>query len=164
MIVSARNGNTEPVEVKSMSVTKTILMLVIGIAALILGSNLTVDSAVDISHHFGVSDRVIGLTLIALGTSLPELVVCIAAALKKQYDLAVGNIIGSNIFNILFVLGLAGLVRPIPFQSAFVTDAAIALLAITLLMIFAYRNSKLSRIGGLVFLGLYIAYTLYLVA
>ncbi|MCR5194543.1 MAG: calcium/sodium antiporter [Alphaproteobacteria bacterium] len=164
MIVSARNGTPEQVEVKSMSVTKTILMLVIGIAALILGSNLTVDSAVDISHHFGVSDRVIGLTLIALGTSLPELVVCIAAALKKQYDLAVGNIVGSNIFNILFVLGLAGLVRPIPFQPAFITDAAIALFAVTLLMIFAYRNSKLSRIGGLVFLGLYIAYTLYLVA
>ena len=164
MVVSARNGNTEPVEVKTMSVAKTLLMLVIGIAALIVGSNLTVDSAVDISHRFGVSDRIIGLTLIALGTSLPELVVCVAAAIKKQYDLAVGNIIGSNIFNILFVLGLAGLVRPIPFQSAFVTDAAIALLAVALLMIFAYRNSKLSRIGGIVFLIMYTAYSLYLVA
>lgn len=164
MIVSARHGDVEPVEIKKMSVAKTLLMLVIGIAALIVGSNLTVDSAVDISHRFGVSDRIIGLTLIALGTSLPELVVCIAAAIKKQYDLAVGNIIGSNIFNILFVLGFAGLVQPIPFQNEFVVDGAIALMAVALLMIFAHRNSKLSRIGGIVFLIMYVAYSLYLVA
>ncbi|MCR4917455.1 MAG: calcium/sodium antiporter [Alphaproteobacteria bacterium] len=164
MVVSAKNGTSEPVKIKPMSVTKMILMLIIGIAALIVGSNLTVDSAVDISRRFGVSDRVIGLTLVALGTSLPELVVCIAAALKKQYDLAVGNIIGSNIFNILFVLGIAGLVRPIPFQKDFIIDSAIALLVIAFLMIFASRNSKLTRIGGITFLLMYAGYTLYLVS
>lgn len=162
-IIMARRSNENPPEIKPMPLWETALIIIAGIAALIIGSNLTVDSATDIATRLGVSDRVIGLTLIALGTSLPELVVCVAAALKKQYDMAVGNIIGSNIFNILFVLGLASVIRPLPFDVAFITDGAIALLAIVALMLFTMKNSKLGRIGGTIFLVAYVSWILMLI-
>ena len=141
----------------------TIIMTVVGIAAIIIGSNLTVDSAMDIATRAGVSDRVIGLTLVALGTSLPELAVCIAAALKREYDMAVGNIVGSNIFNILFVLGTAAAIHPMPFAPEFIFDTAIAMIAIIALMVFTARKSRLSRIGGAMFLAAYAAYVIYLI-
>lgn len=163
MIIMARKSDDVPDDIKPVSLGAGAVLIIAGIAALVYGSNMVVDSATAIAQHVGVSDRVIGLTLIALGTSLPELVVCIIAAIKRQYDLAIGNIVGSNIFNILFVLGMAAAIRPIPFQIAFLTDTAVALGAITMLILFTYRSSKLTRIGGIVFLLSYIAYTAYLV-
>lgn len=163
MIIMARKSDDVPDDIKPVSLGAGAVLIIAGIAALVYGSNMVVDSATTIAQHVGVSDRIIGLTLIALGTSLPELVVCIIAAIKRQYDLAIGNIVGSNIFNILFVLGMAAAIRPIPFQIAFLTDTAVALGAITMLILFTYRGSKLTRIGGIVFLLSYIAYTAYLV-
>lgn len=162
-IIMARKSDDVPDDIKPVSLGAGAVLIIAGIAALVYGSNMVVDSATAIAQHVGVSDRVIGLTLIALGTSLPELVVCIIAAIKRQYDLAIGNIVGSNIFNILFVLGMAAAIRPIPFQIAFLTDTAVALGAIAMLILFTYRGSKLTRIGGIVFLLSYIAYTAYLV-
>lgn len=162
-IIMARKSDDVPDDIKPVSLGAGAVLIIAGIAALVYGSNMVVDSATAIAQHVGVSDRVIGLTLIALGTSLPELVVCIIAAIKRQYDLAIGNIVGSNIFNILFVLGMAAAIRPIPFQIAFLTDTAVALGAVAMLILFTYRNSKLTRIGGIVFLLSYIAYTAYLV-
>lgn len=157
--------STEPVqEFKKASITKTIVMIIAGIAALIIGSDLTVNSAIEIANYLHVSERVIGLTVVALGTSLPELVVCVIAAIKHEYDMAIGNIVGSNIFNILFVLGSAALIKPLPFNTAFLTDGAIAMLAITMLMIFTAKNSRIRRFGGIMFLLSYVAYVLYLVA
>jgi len=162
-IIMAKKSK-EPVEdYKEIPMVETIVMILAGIAALVIGSDLTVDSATDIATRIGVSERVIGLTLVALGTSLPELVVCVAAALKREYDMAVGNIVGSNIFNILFVLGTAAVIRPLPFDSAFLMDGLVALLAVTMLMIFSIKNPRLSRIGGILFLIAYVAYTVHLV-
>ncbi len=162
MIVMARRGNTPDTEYKEIPIVETIIMIVAGIAALVIGSDLTVDSAMEIARYANVSERVIGLTVVAFGTSLPELVVCVVAAIKHEYDMAVGNIVGSNIFNTLFVLGMAAAIRPLPFADAFLTDGAIAVMAVAMLMIFTARNSKLSRFGGLAFLISYVAYILYL--
>lgn len=162
-VIMARRSNEKAPEIQQFSLPMTIIMTIVGITAIIIGSNLTVDSAMDIATRAGVSDRVIGLTLVALGTSLPELAVCVAAALKREYDMAVGNIVGSNIFNILFVLGTAAAIHPLPFNPAFIFDGAIAMLAIIMLMIFTARGSKLTRIGGIIFLVSYVAYIIYLV-
>jgi cation:H+ antiporter len=135
-----------------------LLYIIGGIAALIFGSNLTVSSAVDIAHALNVSDRIIGLTIVAIGTSLPELVTCIVAATKGQSDIAIGNIVGSNIFNILFVLGVAGLIHSIPFDSAFFVDGGIAMLAVILLFAATARSGKLTRMWGVVFVLLYAIY------
>ncbi|MBP5485416.1 MAG: calcium/sodium antiporter [Alphaproteobacteria bacterium] len=162
-IVIAKKSNEPTEDYKKIPMVETIVMIVAGIAALVIGSNLTVDSATDIATRFGVSDRVIGLTLVAIGTSLPELVVCVAAALKREYDMAVGNIVGSNIFNILFVLGTTAAISPLPFEHAFVIDGLVALLAIIMLMIFVARRSRLSRMGGILFLITYAGYVAWLV-
>lgn len=162
-IIIAKKSNEPTEDYKKIPMIETIIMIVAGIAALVIGSNLIVDSATDIAARIGVSERVIGLTLVALGTSLPELVVCIAAAIKREYDMAVGNIVGSNIFNILFVLGATAAISPLPFENAFVMDGLVALLAVAMLMIFVARRSRLSRIGGVLFLIVYGVYVLYLV-
>lgn len=162
-IIMARHENAPETEYKQIPIIETIIMIIAGIAALVIGSNLTVDSAIEIARYAHVSERVIGLTVVALGTSLPELVVCVAAAIKHEYDMAVGNIVGSNIFNILFVLGISAAIRPLPFDTAFITDGAIALLAVAMLMIFTARNSKVGRFGGAVFLLAYVAYIAHLI-
>ncbi|MBQ6736538.1 MAG: calcium/sodium antiporter [Alphaproteobacteria bacterium] len=162
-VIMARRSNEPEPEIKQFSIPMTILMIIVGISAIVLGSNLTVDSAMDIATRVGVSDRVIGLTLVALGTSLPELAVCVAAALKREYDMAVGNIVGSNIFNILFVLGTAAAIHPLPFNPAFIFDGAIAMMAVVMLMMFTARGAKLTRVGGIIFLVSYVAYVWYLI-
>ena len=110
-----------------------------------------------------ISDRIIGLTIIAIGTSLPELVTCVVAAIKKQPDLAVGNIIGSNVFNILFVLGATCAICPVPFDRAFYFDGAVAFLAIILLWIFTVKDTVLSRGEGIILTLSYIGYMTYLI-
>lgn len=138
---------------------RTILFLVVGIAAVIFSSNLIVDSSVNIARALNISERVIGLTIIAFGTSLPELVTCIVAAIKRRSDLAVGNIIGSNIINILFVLGVTGLIKPIPFEPAFLIDGAVGVIAVVMLLLFVFRCGKLTRGNGIV---LFLSYFIYL--
>ena len=124
----------EEEETKQLTPIKMALFIIAGLVALVYGSDLTVNSAINIAHILNISDRIIGLTIVAIGTSLPELVTCVVAAIKKQPDLAVGNIIGSNIFNILFVLGITCAICPVPFDSAFYFDGAIAFLS----MIFSH--------------------------
>ena len=159
----AKKQKNDTTEIKNMSSIKMILFVVFGIAALVLGAKLTVDSAVNIAHALNISERVIGLTIIAFGTSLPELVTCVVAAVKKRSDIVVGNIIGSNIFNVLFVLGLAGLISPIPFEHAFLIDAVWGIVAAVLLWVFFVNDRKLSRSEGLIFLILYTLYILSLI-
>ena len=127
--------------------------------ALIFGSKITVLAAVDIAQYIGISERVIGLTVVAFGTSLPELVTSIIAARKGEADIAIGNIVGSNIFNILFVLGIAGIILPIPFNAEFLFDGTFAILAAVLLLIFTYKHRKLGKLAGIVII---IIYTIYL--
>ena len=158
-----QNGNENEIDIKQMSNVKMFLYIVLGIAALVYGSNITVKSAVNIAHLLNVEERIIGLTIIAFGTSLPELVTCIVAAIKKRPDLAIGNIIGSNIFNILFVLGITGLIKNIPFEPAFLIDSAIGIIATVLLWILTFRNLKLTRVSGFVFVVSYLVYVVYLI-
>lgn len=139
-----------------------LLMLVGGAAIIVGGSNLTVDSATDIAKFFGVSDRFIGLTVIALGTSLPELVTSVIAARKGNADIAIGNIVGSNIFNILFVAGTTALITPVVFQPAFLVDTIIAIAAAVLLLVCVLPKKKLTRFGGVAMLVGYIGYFIYL--
>ena len=140
-----------------------IVFVIVGIAALVIGARITVNSAVNIARALSVSERVIGLTVIAFGTSLPELVTCIVASIKRRSDIVIGNIVGSNIFNILFVLGVTGLIQPIPFENAFILDSALGIVATVLLFIFVFHDKKLTKWKGAVFLALYAAYIMYLI-
>ena len=159
--IGMKNVESET-DIKEISGFKTLAYLVLGVGFVIYGSNLIVDSSVNIAHSLHISERIIGLTIIAFGTSLPELVTCIIAALKKRTDLAVGNIIGSNIINILFVLGITGLIKPIPFDYTFIKDDAIAVIATIMLWLFVIPQHKLSRFAGVVFLFSYAVYLVYL--
>ena len=143
---------------------KLIIMIVLGIICVVVGSQVTVDAASSIAKEFGVSDRIIGLTIVSIGTSLPELVTSVNASLKGRNDIAIGNIIGSNIFNILFVLGTAALVAPggIPFASGFMLDGVIAIAAVVLFMLFVGKDMKLKKYGAFVMLISYICYVVYI--
>ncbi len=141
-----------------------IVMIVAGLIALIWGSDMIINSATAIAKYFGVPGRVIGLTIVAFGTSLPELSTCVVAAIKKKSDLVVGNIIGSNIFNILFVLGLAGIISAIPFDYNFIGDAVIATgVACVLWFVSFVTNKKLGRYAGILFVSLYAVYIIHTV-
>lgn len=140
-----------------------LILLVAGVAMIIFGSNLTIDAATWIARYCGMSERVIGLTVIAFGTSLPELVTCIMAARKKNVDLAIGNIVGSNIFNILFVIGTSALITPVVYQRGFLIDSIAAIAVMVLLLVLVLnRERKLKRWGGLIMLACYAGYFVYL--
>ena len=143
---------------------KLIIMIVLGIVCVVVGSQVTVDSASYIAKEFGVADRIIGLTIVSIGTSLPELVTSVSASFKGKNDIAIGNIIGSNIFNILFVLGTASLVAPqgIPFASSFIIDGVISIGAIILFMLFIGKDMKLKKYGAFLMLITYISYIIYI--
>lgn len=143
---------------------KLALMIILGIACVVIGSQVTVDSASSIAQEFGVSDRIIGLTIVSIGTSLPELVTSVSASFKGKNDIAIGNIIGSNIFNILFVLGTASLVSPhgIPFAPGFLLDGVIAIGAIVMFMFFIGKQMKLKKYGAFIMLISYVCYIVYI--
>lgn len=146
------------------TILKMILMTVLGLIAIVYGSNLTIDACTAIAKMFGLSDSFIGLTVVAFGTSLPELITCITAARKGKDDIAIGNIVGSNIFNILFVVGTTGLITTIPFATSFLTDTIIAIAAATLLFVCTIKNKRVSRLSGAIMLACYAGYFGYLVS
>lgn len=154
-------------EVKELKLSNTKIwgLIILGLAGLVIGGRLVVTSAVDMATAMGVSEKLIGLTIIAAGTSLPELATTVVAALKKNSDIAVGNIIGSNIFNIFFILGVSAVVRPIPFDEIFNTDLYLLFAGTAVLFMFMYSSGKmkLDRWEAAVLLAVFIAYTGYLV-
>ena len=147
-----------------MSLAKALMWVVIGLALLMGSSQLLVWGAVKIAHYFGVSDLVVGLTIVAVGTSLPELASSIAAARKNEVDLAVGNIIGSNLFNTLAVVGLAGAIAPMQIeQEVFTRDMPVMSVLTVLLLVFGFgKKGQINRIKGLILLLAYIGYNFYL--
>ena len=149
---------SETVPEESPSIWKLIAFTIAGLAVILVSSDYAVDAATALAKIFNISDRVIGLTIVALGTSLPELVTSATAALRGNGDLAVGNVIGSCIFNILFVLGSSALIMPIPCASNFLSDAYVAVAATILLLIFGYTQRKIVRWEGLLLLACYVAY------
>ncbi len=144
------------------SIVRLLISAVAGGIIIVWGSDITVDSATAIARAFGLSERFIGLTIVALGTSLPELVTSVTAARKGNADIAVGNIVGSNIFNILFVIGTTALITPVIFEAKFLIDSAIAVFTGILLWISIFRTKKLARPWGIVMLLCYGAYFVYL--
>lgn len=153
--------NEEPAEGESpfkRSLYRLVLLCVAGAASICMGAQFTVDGATAIAQALGMSERVVGLTVVALGTSLPELVTSLAAARKGQADIAIGNVVGSSIFNVLFVLGVSGVIAPMPFARELIFDGMVALAAVTLLLIVCLRSKRLSRAGGVTLLAGYTAY------
>ena len=141
------------------------LFILGGLGAIVLGSKLAVMGASNLAKVFGVSDRLIGLTIVALGTSLPELITSITAARKGNADIAIGNIVGSNIFNILFILGMTSVLIDLPFGARganFLIDGIIALIVAVLLLVLVFREKKLGRGEGILMLLGYAAYFTYL--
>ncbi len=152
-------------EEKNWSLPVQLIAIVGGIAAIVLGSDLAVDGATAIAKAFGMSDRVIGLTIVAFGTSLPELVTSVTAARRGKADLAIGNIVGSNVFNILFVAGTTALITPVVFETKFVVDSIIAIAAAVLLLVsVCNKDNKLKRPAGIIMLVCYGGYLAYLLA
>ena len=143
---------------ESPSILKLIAFTIAGLAVILVSSDYAVDAATAIAKIFNISDRVIGLTIVALGTSLPELVTSATAALRGNGDLAVGNVIGSCIFNILFVLGSSALIMPIECAPNFLSDAYVAVIATVLLLVFGYTQRKIQRWEGWLLLACYAAY------
>ena len=161
-LVKSGQADADKIEVKG-SMGKMLLCVIVGLALIVWGSDVTVDAASALAKIFGMSERFIGLTVVALGTSLPELFTSVTAARKGKADIAIGNIVGSNIFNILFVVGTSAIIIPITFAATFVIDCIVAAAAGILLWIFVFKNRKLSRVGGIVMLVCYAAYFVYLI-
>jgi cation:H+ antiporter len=137
------------------------LYLILGLIGLPLGADLLVDSSVAIAREFGVTETVIGLTLVAIGTSLPELATTVMAAIRRHADVAIGNVIGSNVFNLLGIIGIASLVGPIPVDAQFLRFDLWVMLAASLVLIpFVFRKWRMGKRVGLIFCALYLAYIL----
>ena len=149
-------GNSRKVS----SFLKDIFLVVIGIAALKIGGDLTVDNALIVARHFSISEKIIGLTIVALGTSLPELVTSVMAAIKGNSDIAIGNIIGSNIFNILLIVGVASLIKPITYNYTYNMQLSILVLSTIVLLVFPMipPRNRMSKANGSVYLAMYMAY------
>ncbi len=157
---------TEEVEEdgKQDSVLKMIVLIVIGVVLIVLGSNVSVDAAKTLATIFGMDEKLIGLTIVALGTSLPELVTSVTAGLKGKADIAIGNIVGSNIFNILFVIGVSAMITPVTYQAAFLFDSIVCVAAAVLLFVCVLnKDKKLKRWSGITMLVGYAAYLGYMI-
>jgi len=152
-------------EIKIYKTGVAVGMVAAGLAMLVGGGKLVVDSAVEIAHHFGLSEKLIGLTILAAGTSLPELATSAVAAYRRNTDIAIGNVVGSNIFNIFFILGITGLINPISYNETMNFDLQVLGGATILLMVFMFtiNTRKLDRWEAAIMLMLYVAYTAYLI-
>ena len=155
---AADTKNGEAVPAESPSIWKLIALTIVGLAVILVSSDYAVDAAVALAKIFNISDRVIGLTIVALGTSLPELVTSVTAALRGNADLAVGNVVGSCIFNLLFVLGTSALILPIPCAPNFLSDAYVAVGATVLLLLFGFTQMTIVRWEGVLLVACYVAY------
>ena len=152
-------ANMEEECVKQIALPKAIIFVIVGLAMVIIGSSVTVDAASCIAKMLGMNERFIGLTVVALGTSLPELFTSVSAARKGNADIAIGNIVGSNIFNILFICGISALIIPVPFAKNFIFDVAVAIATAVILTILCIIGKyQLKRWSGVLMLVLYAAY------
>ena len=151
-------------EVKKINVFKSIMLIILGIVALKIGGDLVVENAKLVATALNVSEKVIGLTIVAIGTSLPELVTSVTAAIKGDSDIAIGNIIGSNIFNMLLIIGVTSIIQPIPYNVTYNSQMIILFVGMSLMLIFPFIKPKdqLSRKNGLILVLLYIFYMLKL--
>lgn len=143
-------------------IAKSIIISLLGLAGIVFGGDLSVDGAKEIARFFGLSEAIIGLTIVALGTSLPELVTSIVAAKKGESDIAIGNVIGSNIFNIFLILGVSGTILPMQVSDTYIYDIAILLAISILAYLPILKTKKVARWQGITMVLVYVAYTAYL--
>lgn len=162
MVISALKNRETADECKILSLPKSLIFIIGGLISVIFGGTLVVDNACLIAKDFGVSENFIGLTIIAIGTSLPELVTSITATRKGDSGLALGNAIGSNLFNILFILGMSATICPLNVLSESIIDCIILLVSAVILYIFARTKKTMNRWEGIVCVFLYVGYTAYL--
>ena len=162
MLYMAKKGGEDGEEIKDLKLWQALLYTVLGLVLIVWGADMAVDAATELARIFGLSERFIGLTVVALGTSLPELFTSVTAARKGNADIAIGNIVGSNIFNILFVVGLSAMIVPVPFTPNFRIDTMVAIAAGVMLLLCSLRQKKLVRWHGIAMLLGYGAYFLYL--
>lgn len=162
-VMAKKKQEDQSQEYQKLPIWKLLLAVLVGLVAVVWGSDITVDAATALAKGFGLSERFIGLTIVALGTSLPELVTSVSAAIKGKADIAIGNIVGSNIFNILFVVGTTALIIPVVFEPKFLIDTFIAFGAGLVLLLCVAKRKKLVRMHGVIMLIGYIAYFIYLV-
>ncbi len=165
-INTKKNPESEvAVEVRPYSISKSVGFIILGLAGLIGGGKLVVDSAVTIAQSLGLSERIIGLTILAIGTSLPELVTSAVAAWRKHDDIAIGNVVGSNIFNISLILGMTGMIHPISYNTSMNRDILLLICGTIALIffLFIFTRHKLERWKAFLMLASYIGYTAYLV-
>lgn len=151
-------------ETKTLSPLKSIIYIILGIAALKFGGDFAVDNAVKVAQWIGLSEKIISVTILAIGTSLPELVTTVSAAIKKESDIAIGNIIGSNIFNMLLIIGVSTLINPITYNISYNIDMYIVMISAFVLFLFAYipPKNQMSKGNGIVYLLIYIIYMITL--
>ena len=161
--IEIAQNNAEEEETKVIPIWKAVLFILFGLAGLFFGGKYLVEGAVNIAKEAGLSERIIGLTIVAVGTSLPELATSVVAARKKKADIAVGNIVGSNIFNIFFILGLTAVIQPLPFNSSANFDILATIFASLLLFLatISIGRRKIERLEGALFLMIYIGYIVY---
>ena len=161
-VMSKKGIDQEEEEVKDIPAWKCILFMLIGGIMVVKGSDFAVSGASEMARFFGMSERFIGLTIVAFGTSLPELVTSVTAAKKGNAGIAIGNIVGSNIFNILFIIGATTIICTVPFESKFIVDSVIAVISGIILWLGTIRNKELRKPCGIVMLLGYAAYFAYL--
>ncbi len=167
-IIMAKKGNSfdgnTVIEIqtddKPLSLKKSIILIVLGIVGLKVGGDFTVENATNLARMFSISEKIIGLTILAIGTSLPELVTSVTAAIKGNSDIAIGNIIGSNIFNILLIIGVSAIISPLTYNITYNIQIGILILATIILSIFPIipPKNEMSRFNGLIYLAIYIIY------
>ena len=158
-IKDAKGGETED-DVVHRPILLTVMLGIIGMCAIIGGGNLVVNSASVIATNLGMSENLVGLTIVAMGTSLPEFITSVIATRKGEIDIAVGNVVGSNIFNILFVLGIAGIINPMTVSLVAIYDIAI-LVIVSVLILFVTRKKEINKYNGLMLIAIYVCYLSY---
>ena len=162
-LMQAKTGSTDEVQAETSPVWKNIVYLVGGLLGLVLGSNLFVDSASSVAYALDISEGVVGLTVVAGGTSLPELATSVVAARKGQSAIAIGNVIGSNVFNILLILGLTATISPMEIEGITTIDMAVMLLSVVLVWLFSRTRYTVERWEGGLLVGLYLVYVGWLI-
>lgn len=160
--VKGNNQDEEKIDYNKISIPLNIFYIILGIIGLKIGGDLVVDNAVIIAEHFNISEKIISLTILAIGTSLPELVTSVTAAFKGNSDIAIGNIIGSNIFNILLIIGVSSFINPIVYNTTYNIEMIVLIIGTILLSLFTMipPKNEMNRFNGIIYL---IFYTIYLV-
>ena len=163
--IAKQQESPDDCEIKNLNLVKSIFYIVIGLIGLVVGGNWIVSGAIKLAAGFGISESLIGLTVVAIGTSLPELATSAIAAYKKQADIAIGNVVGSNIFNIFWILGISSVIRPLPFNPANNIDFLIMIIATVILFAIMFIGKKriIERWQGIAMISIYVAYTLFLI-